>query len=230
MRRILKQEMYYGAVVGHKRESVGVGGKHSVAVPKDEQLIVEGMHPGIVTKEEFLEAQKIFRKNGEIKRPAEKEYLLRGKVKCGSCGRAMGRRSKTIKGRDYNYFFCKYARSQIGEDRCCGKCLREDVLNGVVWEAIKGVVASAAETEKKIGRKRAAAEKSSTGLVKELADLQKKKSKCEADRFTNMERFMDGSLNEDVYQSRRMELTKEAERLDGLISGLEKKLHEAEVV
>ena len=62
VRNILRQEMYYGAVVGHKREGIGVGWNHSVAVPKEEQVIVEGKHPGIVTKEEFQEAQKIFRK------------------------------------------------------------------------------------------------------------------------------------------------------------------------
>ena len=49
VRRILKQEMYYGAVVGHKREGIGVGWKQSVGVPKEEQVIVEGMHQGIVT-------------------------------------------------------------------------------------------------------------------------------------------------------------------------------------
>ena len=42
VRNILKQEMYYGAVVGHKREGIGVGWNHSVAVPKEEQVIVEG--------------------------------------------------------------------------------------------------------------------------------------------------------------------------------------------
>lgn len=54
VRRLLQQEMYYGAVVQHKREGVGVGWKHSVVVPKKEQVIVEGRHPGNVTKEEFL--------------------------------------------------------------------------------------------------------------------------------------------------------------------------------
>ena len=54
--------MYYGAVVQHKREGIGVGWKQSVGVPKEEQIIVEGMHPGIVTKEEFRKAQEIFTK------------------------------------------------------------------------------------------------------------------------------------------------------------------------
>ena len=83
------QEMYYGAVVQHKREGIGVGWNHSVAIPKEDQIIVEGRHPGIVTKEEFMEAQKVFRKRGETKRVVEKTYPLWRKVKCGTCGRAM---------------------------------------------------------------------------------------------------------------------------------------------
>ena len=37
-------------------EGIGVGWKHSVAVPKEEQVIVENKHPGIITKEEFIKA------------------------------------------------------------------------------------------------------------------------------------------------------------------------------
>lgn len=44
LRTILKQEMYYGAIVGHKRQGIGVGCKHTVSVPKEEQFIVEGRH------------------------------------------------------------------------------------------------------------------------------------------------------------------------------------------
>ena len=62
LRTILKQEMYYGAIVGHKRQALTVGGKHTTSVPKDEQFIVEGRHEGIVTKEEFQKAQEIFYK------------------------------------------------------------------------------------------------------------------------------------------------------------------------
>ena len=61
----------------------------------------------------------------------------------------------------------------------------------------------------------AAAERNNAGTVKQLADLQKKKAKCEAERFTNMDQFMAGNLDKKVYQKRRSELTEEAERLDG---------------
>lgn len=58
-------------------------------------------------------------------------------------------------------------------------------------------------------------------MVNELADVQKKKAKCEAECFTNMDQFMSGNLDKDTYQKRRADHTKEAERLDGLISDQE---------
>ena len=82
--------------MGHRREGIGVGWKHSVAIPKDEQIIVEGKHPGIVTKEEFMEAQKIFRKRRETKQVTDKSYPLWKKVRCGTCGRAMPFKDRII--------------------------------------------------------------------------------------------------------------------------------------
>lgn len=66
--------------------------------------------------------------------------------------------------------------------------------------------------------------------MKKLSNLQKEKDKVEAERFTNMDQFMSGNLEKDIYQKRRTEFTKEAERLDGLIADLEAKLHEAQIV
>ena len=108
--------------------------------------------------------------------------------------------------------------------------MREDILNEIVWDSVKGLLSAAADARKRIGKKKAAAEKNSAGMVKKLADLQKKKAKCESDRFTNMDQFMAGNLEKDVYQKRRAELTKEVERLDGLIADLEAKLREMETV
>ena len=229
VRNILKQEMYYGAVVGHKREGIGVGWNHSVAVPKEEQVIVEGKHPGIVTKEEFQEAQKIFRKRGETKRVVKKTYPLWRKVKCGTCGRAMPLKSGIVKGVEYRYFYCPYAAAQTGDGGCTKEFVREDALNSVVWDSIKGFLSAADDLKAKILRRQTASERDHADIVKELADLQRDKEKCEAERFANMDQFLAGNLDKSVYQKRRAELTKEAERLDVKITELEAKLQETEL-
>ena len=125
---------------------------------------------------------------------------------------------------------CQHATVQIGDGGCTREFMREDILNEIVWDSVKGLLSAAAGAKKKIGKKRAAAEKSSSGMVKKLADLQKKKAKCESDRFTNTDQFMAGDMEKEAYRKRRAELTKEVERLDGLIADQEAKLQEMETV
>lgn len=91
-------------------------------------------------------------------------------------------------------------------------------------------MAASEEAKKKVKQKRQKADQDNSKLVKKLAKLQKDREKCDAERFANVDQFMAGTLDNDVYQSRRADLTRKAERLDADIAELEAKLHEAEVV
>lgn len=91
-------------------------------------------------------------------------------------------------------------------------------------------MAASEEAKKKVKQKRQEADQDNSKLVKKLAKLQKDREKCDAERFANVDQFMAGTLDKDVYQSRRADLTRKAERLDADIAELEAKLHEAEVV
>lgn len=60
--------------------------------------------------------------------------------------------------------------------------------------------------------------------------MQQEKEKCESDRFANVDQFMAGQLDKEVYQRRRADLGRLAERLDADIAELEQKLKAAETV
>ena len=79
-------------------------------------------------------------------------------------------------------------------------------------------------------QKKLEADQSNTKLVKKLAKLQKDREKCDVERFANVDQFMSGTLDKEVYQSRRADLTRKADRLDAEIAELEAKYHEAEVI
>ena len=142
----------------------------------------------------------------------------------------MPMKSGIVKGVDYRYFYCPHATFQMGDEGCTREFMREDELNEVVWDSIKGLLAAVGDMKKKIGKKKAAAERNGACMAKRLADLQKEKAKCEAERFTNMDQFMEGNLDRDVYQKRRADLTRKAERLDSRIADLEVMLQEMETV
>lgn len=61
-------------------------------------------------------------------------------------------------------------------------------------------------------------------LPEKLAKLQKEKEKCESDRFANVDPFMASKLDKEIYQRRRADLGRMAEKLITEIAELEQKL------
>ncbi|MEE0742835.1 MAG: recombinase family protein [Blautia faecis] len=230
LRTILKQEMYYGAIVGHKRQGIGVGCKHTVSVPKEEQFIVEGRHEGIITKEEFLKAQEIFCEIGEMKNVIPKTYPLYRKVKCGICGRAMSYKTYSRNGVTYRYFTCPHAKEQTGEDGCCKRYVIEDNLNEIVWSVIRQLLDMTDAFKQKLDKQNNVSRQDNLILAEKLARLQQEKEKCESDRFANVDQFMAGQLDKEVYQRRRADLGRLAEKLDADIAEVDQKLKTAETV
>lgn len=222
--------MYYGAIVGHKRQGLGVGCKHTASVPKEEQFIVEGKHEGIITKEEFQKAQEIFYKIGETKKVIPKTYPLYRKVKCGTCGRAMSYRTYSRNGVTYRYFTCPHAKEQTEENGCCKRYVTEDNLNEIVWSVIRQLLDMTDAFKKKLDKQSNVSRQDNLLLAEKLAKLQQEKEKCESDRFANVDQFMAGQLDKEVYQRRRADLGRLAEKLDADIAELEQKLKAAETV
>lgn len=228
VRAILKQEMYYGATVGHKREKVAVNSKVTKAVPKEEQIIVEGMHDAIISKETFLKAQAIFRTGYKKKREGSYDYPLQGKVKCGCCGRAMQYKSGTVRGRDYSYFGCLHSTYQDGSN-CSKRYIKEPVLNDIVFQSIKQMVTLAEEATEIVLQKKEESKAGTAVLVKQLADLQQKLEKCNSKKFANIDSFMAGTLKKEIYQKRRTELAELATELETAIAEKEMELRDAEL-
>ena len=194
----------------------------------DEHVIVENMHQGIVTKEEFQAAQKIFRRRYDTEeKKIAKDYSLYGKVKCGVCGRAMAYRAYGYRGKRYKYFICPHAKNQL-ENRCCKRYIHEEMLNEAVWQAVKQLMSMVDIAQKKIRDKAADAKNDNFILAQKLADLQKDKEKCESDRFANVDLFMAGSLDKEIYMSRRQELNRMADEIEKQIAEMEQNLKAAE--
>lgn len=103
---ILRDERYLGKNVYGKRTRDRVGHYHSVKIKREDWVVTERAHEGIVTREEFDRAQAVMMKLREIdwKGPA-KDRVLRGKVRCGICGHVMARNSAKAAG-----YYCRTPR------------------------------------------------------------------------------------------------------------------------
>lgn len=161
--RILRNQIYIGNTVFHKREAIEVGSRKTKCLPKDEWKICKDTHQPIISKELFeLVNSKEFEKLGTINRKLVKqkkgEYLnkevycegekrrkgsvdspIKGFVKCGGCRHNMQRRNRLNAS-----YYCKYYY-EAKQEECCQNNIKETELMGIVISAMKHQIILAGE-------------------------------------------------------------------------------------
>ncbi len=109
---------------------------------KSEQIAVDV--PAIIDREMWERAQARREYNAKMsKRNCKRDYLLRGRVRCG-CGRAMvGTTTRNKVGTEYHYYICDEGHEQnIARQKLCAeKMVRCERLDSFAWESIKELFA-----------------------------------------------------------------------------------------
>ncbi len=95
VRRILVSRVYIGDTVQGVSERVSFKSKKTRRLPKEEWVITQGTHEGIISKPDFLEAQKLRESKIAGKGPRTRCHVLGGIIFCGCCGSAMYARERT---------------------------------------------------------------------------------------------------------------------------------------
>ena len=127
-------------------------------------------------------------------------------------------------------FTCPHAKEQIGEDGCCKRYIIEDSLNEIVWSVVRQLIVMTDVFKQKLDKQNNVGRQDNLILAEKLARLQQEKENCESDRFVNVDQFMAGQLDKEMYQRRRADLGRLAEKLDADIAELEQKLKAAETM
>lgn len=140
----------------------------------------------------------------------------------------MSYKTYSFHGENYEYFGCPHAKEQVGDDGCCRRYVKADELNEIVWVAIRQLLDMTDAFKKKLDKQNNISRNDNLLLAEKLAKLQQEKEKCESDRFANIDQSMAGQLDKKVYQRRRTDLGRLAERLETEIAELEQKLKAAE--
>ena len=136
----------------------------------------------------------------------------------------------SFRGEEYKYFGCPHAKEQVGDDGCCKRYITEDNLNAIVWSVVRQLLDMTDSFKKKLDKQNSISRQDNLFMAEKLARLQQEKEKCESDRFANVDQFMADMLDKEVYQRRRADLGRLAERLEAEIAELEQKLKAAETV
>jgi len=126
---ILKNEVYTGTLITHKKRTVNIRGR-VVKLPKEEHFVFESHHEAIISKEIFDLAQQIRTKRSKQNTSSTKKkrnYFFSGMCICNDCGSGMSgvtiKRKVTEKGYD-----CSKYR-QFSTKAChCHEIKEKDIL------------------------------------------------------------------------------------------------------
>lgn len=150
---ILTSRVYIGDMVQGARRSKEIKGKKEV-VPKSEWDIVSGTHEAIISKEQFDRVQeirmdrhrryeKMIQENRRLAGKSEDSGILKGKVFCGDCKRAMVR--KHIKSCKDKYRYVCDIHEKTGQ--CSRKFLPEQELFEMLGCLIRRQIGAACQVK-----------------------------------------------------------------------------------
>ena len=206
--KILRKYAYTGATVGHMREQVAPCSKSFVSVRREDWIVVPGMHPAIVTEEEFELAQKVIVKSGKAKNSGM-VYPLKSLVVCGNCGRKM------VFHREAKRFLCPYGRN--GGDSLCGHRSPKEVdFESIVFSAIKDYI-SMVEMKKELMKGKLSERKGKIKSdVEMLSECQRKIETLKKDKLALYERYCGGEFGKDEYLHRKKKVDSKIRECEGL--------------
>jgi site-specific DNA recombinase len=146
--RLLRNEAYIGRVYFNRTETMpdkrATGRNRQVPRARDEWILIEV--PRIVTDEIFEAASKVSIDNSKWspRRAEPGEWLLRGLVRCGTCG--VGTNCHKMRGRNgtwHRYYYCRNhdpIRAGGEEHRCPERNIRADALDRFVFDQIRNLL------------------------------------------------------------------------------------------
>lgn len=106
------------------------------------RTIYEGEQDAIIDQKTWEQAQDIFRENSHARANVSRSRghaILKGILKCGHCGGAMGITYTRKKGRTYRYYHC-IAASKNGYDTCPVRSVPAGDIEAAVVDRLRGML------------------------------------------------------------------------------------------
>ena len=205
IREILKDEQYAGYYVAGKSYQDENGKKYHV--PRNEWIIIPDKHPAIIANDVFERVQEIL-KNSK-RRTIPHNYLLRGKIGCGCCGRAMIYSSSTVP----PMYRCMSTHAD--PDAACHKMkVATTELEEAVISIIKVHAGLVLDSEDMTGAQKR------IGNTQQVADCERQVKTLSEERQMIYEQFVTGEIDRETYRSIKADCTAKIDRLKGMIASL----------
>ena len=214
--KILKDETYTGKTINHKREKLDLNSISTVAVPREQWIVVPNTHVAIISEELYMEANKIIRKRAKPKYyKTDNTRVLYGQVKCGICKKSLQRSHSKAK-----YYTCN--SNYYDENSLCyhGRTM-EQMIFEVLLEAIRQQAQIANKAEKIVSKSKSKAENAGVLIVQSIRKAQQFLERLNTLRIEEYEKYLDGNIGKEDYFTQKEKLNQEIEKVSSKISDLE---------
>jgi len=214
--RILRDETYTGKTVNHRRETPDVNSKSTIAVPREQWIVVPGTHEAIVSEELFKEAQNAIRKKSKRKNfKIDNTRVLNSKVKCGFCKKYLQRLHSKMP-----YYICR-TNYFVHTSQCFNEKIKESVILEIVLEAIQQQALIANKAEEIVIKVKEKTENEVTGILQDIRKAQQRSERLNVLNLEEYEKYLDGEIVKDEYLKQRASFNKEIEETKNKINKLE---------
>jgi DNA invertase Pin-like site-specific DNA recombinase len=209
---ILNNIQYTGAYVSGKIVKNYETGK-LYHTPQSEWIVIPDKHPAIISKEVYDNAQKIASESRRKRRNTPRDYLLRGKTKCGCCGYALFYDSS----QNTHYYRCHHTTAAPDAE-----CHKMKVGGAELDEAILTLIRKQAEVVLNANnlnnlRKKSNTEQEVTGFEEQIQKLTEQHQRL-------YERFILREIDRTEYLHLKENLAAELDRLSKQVSALKSEM------
>ena len=224
--RILADETYTGVLVQGRQETYNHKLKNLVQKPAKDWTRVENSHDPIIPRQRFELVQMIASLDTRTAPESKEVYLFSGILICGCCGGRMTRKTNTVKGRKYIYYYCPTGKKN-GCDRAV--MLKEDDLKRCVLDSLRAHIRSVASVdamlnsidEDRMNRELIA------GFKAQIADNEAQLAQVRRFKSTIYENMVEGMIDKAEYQDLRSRYAAQTKRAQEAIDRLREEMERA---
>lgn len=144
VRRIVTNPVYIGTLVQGKVTSPNHKIKTHFEKDPEKWAVVENSHEALVTEKEFDTVQRLLQIDMRTSTGQDGVYMMSGIAVCADCGALMTRKTSRSGGKTYSYYMCSNNKKF---KRCSSHRIREDRLEGMVFESLKEMSALMVDAE-----------------------------------------------------------------------------------
>ena len=215
IKRILTLPTYYGAVTQHTREMVSYKVHKARFLDSTDWIVVEGTHEGLVTKADFLQAQKLL-ENRSYTAPDMQPHQLTGLVYCADCGGKLF--AHKVGG--HFYLTCYTYSRRPGQHLCTSHAIREDWLEAQICDQLRALADGSVDLPIYAQERLRQMAKGSNTAQAERDRLTAQLNKTKKTRLSAYKDLTDGLLTREEFSDITSDLREEEDQLTHRLQAL----------